>query len=266
MLPLLALASTVLRVGMIPDVNPGAIIRNSKPLVAYLEKATGAKVKLTVPTNYASVVAALAAHQLDVAYLGGFTFLQARARSGVVPLVQRTTDRQFQSLFITQASSPIHSLSDLAGHTWAYGDVNSTSGHLMPAFYLDQSHLGDKLSHVAFSGGHEATGLAVANGKVDAGAIDETVYHKMLATGLIKAGQTRVFWTTPPFADYVWVAAKSLAPSLRTEVAEAFLHLTPSREPDRDILALLRGKKYVRATVGEYTQLAAAGKHEGLLK
>jgi phosphonate transport system substrate-binding protein len=131
-------ARPTLRLSMIPTTDPGKIIRESRPFVDYLERETGARVEMTVPTNYAAVVEAFANNRVDIAYFGGFTFVQASARAGAIPLVQREKDQAFHSLFITAVDSPIHSLGDLKGHSFAFGDVNSTSGHLMPAYYMRQ--------------------------------------------------------------------------------------------------------------------------------
>src|SRR5688572_21644796 len=102
--------STVLRISMIPSTDPGKILRESQPLVSYLEEETGAKVDLTVPTNYAAVVEAIANDQVDIAYFGGFTYVQASQRAGVTALVQRERDRNFHSVFITHPGSGINSL------------------------------------------------------------------------------------------------------------------------------------------------------------
>src|SRR5260221_4286508 len=128
-----------LRVTMIPTTDPGKVGRESQPLVAYLEKETGAKIELTVPTNYAAAVEAIASDQVDIAYLGGFTYVQASKRAGVVPLVQRERDQNFHSVFITYKDSPINSLADLKGRKFAFGDVNSTSGHLMPEYFMREA-------------------------------------------------------------------------------------------------------------------------------
>src|SRR5262245_27298291 len=185
-----------LRLSMIPTTNPGKIIRESKPFIDYIEKETGAKVELNVPTNYAAVVQAIAIDRVDIAYLGGLTYVQASARAGVVPLVQREKDQTFHSLFITQRDSAIHSLGDLKGHTFAFGDVNSTSGHLMPAYFMLQEGVDQAVIDKAiYTGGHDATALAVANKKVDAGAMDEQVFARMIMEGTISESQVRVFYT-----------------------------------------------------------------------
>lgn len=261
-------AQPVLRVGMIPDVNPSKLIRDSKPLVQYLEKKTGATVELTVPTNYAAVVEALANNQLDFAYLGGFTFVQAHNRSGVIPLVQRDTDQRFHSLFITQTASELKKLQDIKRHTFAFGDVNSTSGHLMPSYFMRKSRIDPKkdLKEVLYTGGHDATALAVANGKVDAGAMDETVFKKLMDKGTITQDQIRVFYTTPAFFDYVWVARKGLDPKLQKQLADAYLSLSGTRPGDKVLLDLLRGKRFVKADARNYRVLEQAARDAGLLK
>ena len=256
-----------LRIGMIPTTDPGKILRESLPLVNYLEEKTGTRVELFVPTNYAAVVEAIAQNQLDIAYLGGFTFVQTAKRSGVEPLVQREGDRNFHSVFITQTGSRIHSLADLKGHTFAFGDVNSTSGHLMPAYYMHQAKVDPKvMAKALYTGGHDATALAVANKKVDAGAMDELVFENMTKAGKISANQVRVFYTTPPFFDYVWVARKGLDPKLASAFSEAMLRLDGSNLQDKTVLDLLNATKYVRADNSDYDKLRQAATDEGLLK
>src|SRR5579862_5536133 len=208
-----------LRISMIPTTDPGKMLRDAQPLVDYLEKKTGTRVVMTVPTNYAAVVEAMANDQVDIAHFGGFTFVQISARAGAKPLVQREQDQKFHSLFITQPNSRINSLKDLNGHTFAFGDVNSTSGHLMPEYYMRDAKVVPKVIETAlYTGGHDATALAVANKKVDAGAMDENVFQTMMKSGKLIDSQVRVFWTTPPFLDYVWAARKGLDP----KIAESF--------------------------------------------
>ncbi|HEV2708137.1 MAG TPA: putative selenate ABC transporter substrate-binding protein [Pyrinomonadaceae bacterium] len=262
-----ARAPRALRVSMIPTTDPGKVIRESQPLVAYLEKETGAKIELTVPTSYVAVVEAIANEQVDIAYLGGFTYVQASKRAGVLPLVQRERDRNFHSLFITQHDSGINSLADLKGRTFAFGDVNSTSGHLMPEYYMREAQVDPEvISGALYTGGHDATALAVANRKVDAGALDETVYQKMLTEGKINASQVRVFHTTPPFFDYIWVARKGLDRKLADSFTAAFLKLDANDPSHKHILDLLTATKYLKAEDRDYDKLRQAAKDSGLLK
>jgi phosphonate transport system substrate-binding protein len=256
-----------LRLAMIPSTDPGKIVRDSQPLVKYLEKETSSRIELVVPTNYAAVVEAIANDRVDIAYLGGFTFVQASRRAGVLPLVQRERDQNFHSVFITQPKSGINSLADLKGHSFAFGDVNSTSGHLMPAYYMRAANVDQGvIAKALYTGGHDATALAVANGKVDAGAMDELVFGSMMKSVKITAEQVRVFYTTPAFFDYVWAARKGLDPKLSASFAGALLNLDASKPEQKVLLDLLNATKYVRADDSSYDKLRQAARDEGLLK
>lgn len=268
--PTLARADAgTLRVSMIPEVATTAdSFRLKQPLVDMLARATGSSINLTIPINYAAVVEAMGAGKLELAYFGGLTYCQAHERYGARPLVQRTVDTSFKSLFITQGDNKtLNSLADVAGKTFAYGDVNSTSGHLMPAYNLLQAHVDPDTgpSKVIYTGNHTATALAVASGKVDAGALDETVYNTMLADSKIASGALRVFYTTPPFYDYCWATSASLDPGVAKKIGDAFLSLDASRPADKAVLDLLRAQKYVVADDKNYAVLKSIAKKLGLL-
>ena len=256
-----------LRLSMIPTTDPGKMLRESQALVDYLQKETGAKVELTIPTNYAAVVEAVGSDQVDIAHFGGFTYVQASGRYGVKPLVQRDRDRSFHSVFLTQPASPVNGLADLKGHTFAFGDVNSTSGHLMPQYFMRQGGVDPEvIAKAVYTGGHDATALAVANRKVDAGAMDELVFERMTKEGKLAAGSVRVFYTTPPYLDYVWAARKGLDPKLAEAFANALLKLDAADEQQKKVLDILSAAKYVRADDGDYERLRQAAREAGLLK
>jgi phosphonate transport system substrate-binding protein len=256
-----------LRLSMIPTNDPGKMLRDSEQLVAYLEKETGAEVQMTIPTNYAAVVEAIANDQVDIAYFGGFTYVQAARRAGVIPLIQRDQDQNFHSLFITHPDSGIRSLADLKGHSFAFGDVNSTSGHLMPEYFMRQANIDPEvITRAVYTGGHDATALAVANKKVDAGALDETVYQKMVKDGKLDPAKATVFYTTPPYFDYVWAARKGLDPRLEESFASAFLKLDANNPESKPTLEFLRATRYVRANDVDYDKLRQAARDAGLLK
>lgn len=258
---------TTLRLSMIPTTDPGKMARESEPLVAYLKAQTGANVELTVPLNYAAVVEAFGADKVDIAYFGGFTYVQARKRFGAVPLVQRDIDQAFHSLFIAPADSPIRSLADLAGKRFAFGDVNSTSGHLMPSYFMRQDKVDPEVfAQAKYTGGHDATALAVANKQVDAGALDETVFHKLTRDGKIDPAKVTVFYTTPPYFDYVWAARKGLDPAVAEAFAKAMLALSADDVQHKPVLDVLRGTRYVRAEDANYDKLREAATAAGLLR
>ena len=169
------LAQTTLKVSAIPDENPTELLRKFAPLGKYLESKIGMKVEFTPVTDYAATVEGLAAKKIDLVWYGGFTFVQARLKTGnAIPIAQREEDEKFRSVFITQPNSGINSLKDLNGKTFTFGAPSSTSGSLMPRFFMMKEGIDpDKaLKRVAFSGAHDATALQVAGGKVDAGALN----------------------------------------------------------------------------------------------
>ena len=248
-------ADPALRVGMIPDAGATQVsIEEKAPLRDYLEKAIGQPVELIIPTNYNATVEALGNGSLDFAYLGGLTYVKAHERYNVTPLVQRESDREFHSLFITGTASPIKSLADLKGKSFAFGDINSTSGHLMPYAAVRGAGLvpGSDFSF-RYTGSHPATAKAVEAGTADAGALDESVYNAMLSNGQLDRAKVRMFYTTPPFIDYVWVARDGIGEAAREKLAAAFLSLTEER--DAKILAILRGGRFRRVSDGEYDEL-----------
>jgi len=256
-----------LRVSMIPTTAADKMLREAEPLKAYLQQATGAQVELTIPLNYAAVVEAFGADKVDIAYFGGFTYVQARKRFGAQPLVQRDRDQAFHSLFITQADSPIGSLGDLAGKRFAFGDVNSTSGHLMPEYFMRQQGVDPQvIAGALYTGGHDATALAVANAKADAGALDEAVYARLVKDGKLDAAKLKVFYTTPPFFDYVWAARTSLDPALADGFRRAMLALDAGKPEHKPVLDLLQATHYVPADDASYGPLREAATAAGLLK
>jgi phosphonate transport system substrate-binding protein len=256
-----------LRVSMIPTTDPGKATREMQPLVDYLSHQTSTPVQITIPTNYAAVVEALINDQVDIAHLGGFTYVQASKRAGVKPLAQRERDRNFHSLFVTQRGSTIQSLADLKGRSFAFGDVNSTSGHLMPEYFMRENKVDPEvIAKAIYTGGHDATLLAVANAKIDAGALDEAVFQRMTSQGKVDPAKVRVFWTTPPFFDYVWVARKGLSAKIADAVRDAFLQLDPADPQQKQILEALSASKYVPANDSDYDKLRQAAIQAGLLK
>jgi len=247
--------NAAVNVGMVPDAGATQVsITEKAPLKAYLEQKLGRPVNLIIPTNYNATVEALGNGSLDFAYLGGLTYIKAHARYSVVPLVQRSSDLQFRSFFITSSHSSIHSLGDLKGKTFAFGDINSTSGHLMPYLEMRQAGIDPNNSlKFRYTGSHPATAKAVESGAVDAGALDETVYTSMVAEGKLDPNKVRVFYTSKPFVDYVWVSRKDVDPATQEKFAQAFTDL--KERQDDEILKILRGKDFVRANNEEYTVL-----------
>lgn len=259
----------VLRVSAIPDESPTELQRKFAPLGKYLEKKTGMKVEFVPVTDYAAVVESLATGKIDLAWLGGFTYVQSKIRTNgaTVPIVQRQEDATFTSKFIT-AVPGIKSLADLKGHTFVFGAPSSTSGHLMPRYFLLQAGIDpDKdFKTVAFSGAHDATAAFVQSGRADAGVLNSSVWDKLVEQHKVDPAKVRVFAVTPPYYDYNWTVRGGLDPALRKSLTEAFLRLDPHDPEQRAIMALQRTVKFIPTKPENYAGIEAAARTAGLIK
>ena len=260
----------VLRVSAIPDEAPTELPRKFKPLGDYLQKETGMEVQFVPVTDYAAVVEGLATGKIDLAWLGGFTYVQARIRSngGVVPIVQRAEDQVFTSKFIVPVDSPAKTLADLKGKTFAFGAPSSTSGSLMPRYFLMQAGVDPErdFKTVAFSGAHDATVAYVAAGRAEAGVLNSSVWDKLVESKNPNAAKVRVLATTPTFFDYNWTVRPGLDPALTRKITQAFLKLDPAKPGDKDIMELQRASKFIPTQSSNYDGIEAAAKSAGLVK
>ncbi|MBI5069148.1 MAG: putative selenate ABC transporter substrate-binding protein [Deltaproteobacteria bacterium] len=264
-----ASAAPVLRVSAIPDEAPTELIRKFRPLGEYLQKQLGMEVKFVPVTDYPGTVEGLAAGHLDLVWYGGFTFVQARRRTGsAVPLVQREEDARFHSRFIARAGSGIQRLQDLRGKTVAFGSPSSTSGHLMPRYFLLQAGLDPEkdFAKVAFSGAHDATAKWVESGKVDAGAVNESVWNKLVEEKKIDPAKVISFHTTPDFFDYNWTVRGDLDPRVAEKIRAAFLALDAANPEHRAILDLQRTRRFIPTRVENYAMIEQAARSADLLK
>ena len=261
-------AQQIFRITAIPDESPTELARKAGPLVKYLEGKLGMKVEWTPVTDYAAAVETLVNKKIDMAWFGGFTFVQANHRSGgkVIPLVQREEDEKFRSVFIT-SDAAIKSLADLKGKDVSFGSQSSTSGHLMPRSFLLQNGLNpDKdFRRVAFSGAHDATIAAVASGKVQAGALNISVWEKFVADKKVDTDKVKVFYTTPPYYDYNWTVHADMPAALREKLSQALLSLTKSTPEGKEILELQRATRFVPTKAENYKGIEAAARSAGLL-
>lgn len=259
----------VLRVTAIPDENPTELQRKFKPLGDYLAKATGLKVEFTPVTDYAASVEGLINKRVDMVWFGGFTFVQANVRSKgqITPLVQRAEDEKFRSVFVT-TSKDITKLEDLKGKTLSFGSESSTSGHLMPRYYLLAAKINPDtdLKRIAFSGAHDATVAAVGGGKVDAGALNISVWEKLVAEKKVDPAVVRVFYTTPGYFDYNWSVRTDMDPILKKKITDAFLALDKSTPEGKEILELQRASKFIPTKASNYGDIEKAAHNAGLLK
>jgi phosphonate transport system substrate-binding protein len=268
----LSQAADTLRVSAIPDEAPTELLRKFKPLGAYLEQQLEMKVEFVPVSDYAAVVEAIAADRIDLAWLGGFTFVQARLKTAgsahpAIPLVQRAEDEKFTSKIIS-ADPAVNSLQDLKGKTFAFGSVSSTSGSLMPRFFMLQDGINPEtfFSRIAYSGAHDATAAWVQAGKADGGVLNASVWDKLVAAGKIDSDKVKVIATTPPYFDYNWTVRGTLDASLRDKIQAAFLALDPANPEHKAILDLQAASRFIPTKAENYQGIEQAAEAAGLLK
>lgn len=261
-------AADVLRVSAIPDEAPTELLRKFKPLGAYLEQQLDMQVEFVPVSDYAAVVEALAADRIDLAWLGGFTFVQARLKTGnAIPLVQRAEDEKFTSKIIS-ADPAVQSLQDLKGKTFAFGSVSSTSGSLMPRYFMLQDGIEPEqfFSRIAYSGAHDATAAWVQAGKADGGVLNASVWDKLVAAGKVDTDKVKVIATTPPYFDYNWTVRGTLDPVVRDKLQAAFLALDPANPQHKAILDLQAASRFIPTKAENYQGIEQAAQAAGLLK
>jgi phosphonate transport system substrate-binding protein len=264
-----AFAQQVFRVTTIPEEAATEQVRKFTPIAAYLEKKLGMKVEFTPVSDYPAAVEALVNKKVDLVWFGGFTHVQAQIRSGgkVIPIAQREEDTKFQSVFIAKTDSGIKTLADMKGRQVSFGSQSSTSGHLMPRSNLLAAGINPEkdFRRVAYSGAHDATIASVVSGKVDAAALDITVWRKFVAENKVDTKAVDVFFTTPPFFNYNWSVHADMPADLREKVKKALLDLDPATPEGKEILQLNRATRYIPTAAENYKGLEAAGRSAGLI-
>jgi phosphonate transport system substrate-binding protein len=262
-------AQQILRVTTIPEEAATEQVRKFTPLAAYLEKRLGMKVEFTPVSDYPAAVEALVNKKVELVWFGGFTHVQAQIRSGgkIIPIAQREEDTKFQSVFIAKTDSGIKTLNDMKGKQVSFGSQSSTSGHLMPRNNLLNAGINPEkdFRRIAYSGAHDATIASVVSGKVDAAALDITVWRKFVAENKVDTKAVDVFFTTPPFFNYNWSVHADMPADLREKVKKALLDIDPATPEGKEILQLNRATRYIPTSPENYKGLEAAGRSAGLI-
>lgn len=268
-----------LAMGAIPDQDPQKLQRQNDKLAAYLQKELGVPVKYKPVTDYGAAVTAFKVGDLDLVWFGGLTGVQARLQvPGAEAIAQRDVDEKFHSLFIANKKSgltpfkDISGLKQLKGHTFTFGSESSTSGRLMPQYFMQQAglKLEDLKGKEGFSGDHDKTIKLVEAGTYDAGAVNKKVWQKRVATKEVDLNKVEVLWETPTYYDYHWVinpeVKKRYGEDFVKKVQNAFLKLDPKVPEQKEILDLLEAQKFIPTQNSNYAQIEAIGKQIGKIK
>ncbi|MCP9774389.1 putative selenate ABC transporter substrate-binding protein [Cyanobium sp. WAJ14-Wanaka] len=270
----------VLRIGAIPDQNPEKLNRLYGLVANELGQQLGVAVQYVPVTDYAAAVSAFRTGQLDLVWFGGLTGVQAKLQKpGAKMVAQRDIDAQFYSVFIANSGSglkPINSvkgLVELKGKRFTFGSESSTSGRLMPQYFLMQA--GVKLTDFAggapgFSGSHDATIALVQSGAYEAGAVNEQVWKSSLRSGKVNRKKVSVIWRTAPYADYLWLAQpnldKSFGKGFTNKLAKAIISWRSSDPEQKQILNLFGAQQFTSVNAAEYRQIEAVGRQIGKIR
>lgn len=218
----------VLTVGFIPAEDSRAMVRQSQAILDIVAKHTGMKIDTFVGSDYNATIEALRAGHVDVALLGPFSYVLATTVAPVeafaVTVTARTMQPSYQSIIIAAKDSPINSLADLKGRTFAFVDPGSTSGFMVPsAAFIKAGITPEKdFKQVMYSGGHDATIVSVGSGKVDAGAVADRIYERGCAKGLADCNKLKVIWTSPAIPNDPLLYRKTLSEDMKKRIRDAF--------------------------------------------
>ena len=235
-------AKDKLTIGLIPSEDSQAMIESSKQVLDDLQAKIGMPVVPFVATDYNGIIEALRSGKLDVAYLGPFSYVLATSVADVeafsVAVTKKTGQSAYKSVILARKDSGIHSLADLQGHTFAFVDPSSASGHLFPKAGLEQAgFVPDTLfKRVIFSGSHDASILAVENKKVDAAAVADRIFASAVAKGVVKQDDFEVVWSSKPIPESPMVWRKALDPQLKKKIADALASIKDVPWGDQGVL------------------------------
>jgi phosphonate transport system substrate-binding protein len=269
-------AKPVLRVGGIPDQDAARLARRYDSFANYLSKRLDVEVKYVPSVDYAAVVTAFTQGELQLAFFGGLTGVQARLQNpGAQAIAQRENDAKFHSKFIVRADLPVNSLADLKergkGLTLTFGSESSTSGHLMPRYFLTQAGINpdtDFKSLPNFSGSHDVTWQLVQSGSFDAGALNEDVWNQAIQEGKADPQKVREFYTTPEYFDYHWMVRGDIdqvyGQGFSDKIKAALLDL--KGEEHKAILDLFSTQRFIETNNGNYRAIEDVARGLGMIR
>ncbi|MFM8260037.1 MAG: putative selenate ABC transporter substrate-binding protein [Vulcanococcus sp.] len=270
----------VLRISAIPDQKPEKLNRLYGLVANELSKQLSVSVKYVPVTDYAAAVSAFRTGDLDLVWFGGLTGVQARLQKpGSQVLAQRDIDASFHTIFIASTRSglqpirTVQGLTELKGKRFTFGSESSTSGRLMPQYFLAKA--GVKLTDFAggapgFSGSHDATIALVQSGAYDAGAVNEQVWRASLHDGKANRAKVIPIWRTPGYQDYHWIAQgnldKRFGKGFTGRLQTAILSWRPSDPEQKTILSLFGAQQFTGASASAYSQIEQVGRQIGKIR
>ncbi len=246
-----------LRVGVLPDESGERLRQRYEPLLDHLSEHLQIACELVIPASYDELLNLFNERGIDLAYFGGYTYIKARQQASAIPLVMRRIDIRFTSYFLVASDNSAESLQDLRDKTISFGSKLSTSGHLMPRFFLEQQNIVPEsfFNEVEYSGAHDKTAYRVRDRGVDIGVANAATVRSMLKDGRLDKDEIRIIWETPPYANYVWALQPEFDEATRSVMRDAFLVLTPEIDRHAAILAEINAKGFIPADADYFEDL-----------
>ena len=266
-------AKPTLYIGGIPDQDVAILEARFKLLAEHLAAETGVDVQYLPSQSYSALVTGWKNDDVQLAWYGGLTGVQARlAVPGSNAVAQRTSDEKFTSVFVASPDSGIETLADLPGRTFTFGSESSTSGNLMPRHFLSEAGIvpENDFKSVAYSGSHDATWKQVEAGAVEAGALNANVWQTRLEKGEVDTARVEAFFTTPGYVDYHWV----VRPGLDEEFGDGFTDKTVSAllqlnaangGRDKEIMDAFQADRFIPASNENYHAIESIARGLGLI-
>jgi phosphonate transport system substrate-binding protein len=262
--------SPVFKIGAIPDQNAADLSRNMGDIAKYLSEKTGLKVEYIPSVDYAALVTAFERGEMQLAWFGGLTGVQARA---ITPnseaFAQRPIDEKFQAVYIAQKDLNVSKLQDLKGLSFTFGSESSTSGHLMPRYFLMEAGIDpekDLDGKPNYSGSHDKTIKLVESGAFKAGALNVSVWEKTVKEGKVDLNKVKVFYTSPNFYDYNWTindVDKVYGAGTKDKIRQAILSMGPGQA---EVLKFFQTDKFIEAKNDNYKAIETVAKKLGIIK
>ncbi|WP_026478075.1 phosphate/phosphite/phosphonate ABC transporter substrate-binding protein [Alkaliphilus transvaalensis] len=258
-------------IGAIPTQNQGDMKGAMDKLAQHVSNELGTEVIIEVYPDYNGVVEAMNYGQVDMAYFGPLTYVIANDRGGAEAILTLLVDGApyYYSYMITHVDSTINSLEDVVENVgdlqFAFGDVNSTSGSLIPTLALKEKEifrdqLDTDFKEIFYTGGHDAAALAVQEKKVDVGAVDSAIFEVMKRNGVVDGSKFKIIWESEPLFQYPWAVKKGTSEELKVALQEAFLSVT-----DQEILDVFGASGFITAEDKDYEPVRQAAKADGRL-
>ncbi len=261
-------------IGGIPDQNISLLEERFDGIAEYLQQKVGISVEYRPATSYSTLVTAFQNGDVQLSWFGGLTGVQARlATPGAEAILQRPMDTEFESVFIVGTDVDADSLADLPGKTFTFGSESSTSGHLMPRFFLSQLGIdpeSDFLGPPSYSGSHDKTWKLVEAGSFEAGALNANVWNRAVSEGQVDTDKVRVLQITDPYFDYHWVAHPEIdarfGEGTSTEIYEALLALDSGIPEHRRLLELFETDSFIDTGNENYAAIESTARELDLIR